>query len=254
MSKPHDSSGPSTPHLTGTGLYLVLGAVYLSILCLAMDRTMLSPALGTITSEFGTIKDVGWYTSADLMTTAATQCLYGAVYKIFNTKWIFVASIVLFEVGSLIAALSPTSSVLILGRAVSGLGSAGLSSGSYVIIAKVVPLQKRASYLGLFGGIWGIASICGPLLGGYFAGSVTWRWCFYINLPIGGVTLLAMLSFPSPNTYDDGKKLKVSIISKLRQLDLSGATALLPTIVMLLLGLQWGGSEFPWLSGTIIGL
>ncbi|KXH53976.1 major facilitator superfamily transporter [Colletotrichum nymphaeae SA-01] len=219
-----------------------------------MDRTMISPALGTITSEFGTIKDVGWYTSANLMTTAATQCLYGAVYKIFDTKWTFIFSICLFEVGSLIAALSPTSSVLILGRAVSGLGGAGLSSGSYVIIAKVVPLQKRASFLGLFGGIWGIASICGPLLGGFFAGSVTWRWCFYINLPIGGVTLAAMLFFPSPNTHNDGNRSRVSVLSKLIQLDLLGAAVLLPTVVMLLLALQWGGGEFAWSSGTIIGL
>ncbi|KAK2058363.1 major facilitator superfamily transporter [Colletotrichum caudatum] len=254
MSNPPASSGPSALHLTGLSLYLVLAAVYLSILCLAMDRTMLSPALGTITSEFGTIKDVGWYTSANLMTTAATQCLYGAVYKSFDTKWTFVASIVLFEVGSLIAALSPTSSVLILGRAVGGLGGAGLSSGSYVIISKVVPLQKRASFLGLFGGIWGIASICGPLLGGYFAGSVTWRWCFYINLPIGGMTLLAMLFFPSPNTYDDGKNPKMTFISKLLQLDLLGAAALLPAVVTLLLALQWGGGEFSWSSAAIIGL
>ncbi|TLD20282.1 hypothetical protein PspLS_08706 [Pyricularia sp. CBS 133598] len=248
------SSGPPPHSLEGAKLYTLLAGVYLAVLCIAMDRTMLSPALATITTEFGTIKDLGWYTSADLLTTAAVQCLYGAIYRNFDTRWTFIMSIIIFETGSLISALSTASYVLIIGRAVTGLGNAGLASGSYMVIGKVVPPRLKAAFLGLFGAVWGIASICGPILGGYFAGKVTWRWCFWINLPLGAVTLATMAFFPSPNGGDSANDQSPSFVSKVLQLDLVGAGILLPSVTMLMLALQWGGAEFSWNSPTIIGL
>ncbi|GKT55140.1 efflux pump antibiotic resistance [Colletotrichum tofieldiae] len=216
-----------------------------------MDKTMLSPALGSITTEFGTVKDVGWYTSSYLLSTASVQPLYGAIYKSFDTKWTYVVALVIFEAGSLMAALSPTSSVLILGRAICGLGDAGMASGTYVILAQTLPLHKRAAFFGLLGAVWGVASVLGPLLGGFFTEHLTWRWCFWINLPIGGVALVVVLF-----VFDgSGKSSKgPSLLSRIRQLDLLGAAALVPAVVMLLLAIQWGGTEFAWRSPTIIGL
>ncbi|TLS31505.1 hypothetical protein PpBr36_02221 [Pyricularia pennisetigena] len=248
------TSGPPPSNLGGAKLYILLCGVYLALLCVALDQTILAPALAMITTEFGTIKDLGWYTSAELLTTAAVQCLYGAIYRNFDIRWTFIMSVIIFETGSLISALSTASYVLIIGRAVSGLGNAGLATGSYVVIAKVVPPRLKATFLGLFGAAWGIASICGPILGGYFAGKMTWRWCFWINLPLGAVTLATMVLIPSRNSDDSATGESPSFVSKVLQLDLVGAGILLPSVTMLMLALQWGGAEFSWNSPTIIGL
>ncbi|GKT75573.1 efflux pump antibiotic resistance [Colletotrichum tofieldiae] len=250
QSNTQDAQAPPN-HLSGLKLFSLLASLYLCIFCLAMDKTMLSPALGSITTEFGTVKDVGWYTSSYLLSTASVQPLYGAIYKSFDTKWTYVVALVIFEAGSLMAALSPTSSVLILGRAICGLGDAGMASGTYVILAQTLPLHKRAAFFGLLGAVWGVASVLGPLLGGFFTEHLTWRWCFWINLPIGGVALVVVLF-----VFDgSGKSSKgPSLLSRIRQLDLLGAAALVPAVVMLLLAIQWGGTEFAWRSPTIIGL
>jgi hypothetical protein len=115
-----------------------------------------------------------------------------------------------------------------------------------------VPLPKRPLVLGAVGMVWGIASIADPLLGGAFTDSVSWRWCFYINLPIGGlsisVTLLA-LRLPSKNEFSG-----TSVLSRIKQLDLIGVSLFIPAIICLLLALQWGGNKYPWLNSRIIGL
>ncbi|OHW89508.1 MFS toxin efflux pump [Colletotrichum incanum] len=249
-SNAQDVQAPPS-HLSGFKLFSLLASLYLCIFCLAMDKTMLSPALGSITTEFGTVKDVGWYTSSYLLSTASVQPLFGAIYKTFDTKWTYVVALVTFEAGSLMAALSPTSSVLILGRAICGLGDAGMASGTYVILAQTLPLHKRAMFFGLLGAVWGVASVLGPLLGGFFTQHLTWRWCFWINLPIGGVALVVVLFvFTGSDKSNKGPSLR----SRILQLDLLGAAALVPAVVMLLLAIQWGGTEFAWKSPTIIGL
>ncbi|TIC90439.1 Efflux pump roqT [Colletotrichum higginsianum] len=250
----NQSAQTDSGQITGPKLYMLLVSLYLSVFCLAMDKTMLSPALGAITSEFGTVKDVGWYTSSYLLSSAAVQPLYGTIYKSFNTKWNYMTAIVVFEIGSLMAALASTSSLLILGRAICGLGDAGIASGTYVILAKALPIHKRAVFFGLLGAVWGIASVLGPLLGGYFADHLTWRWCFWINLPIGGVAFLVVGFVLSASEYSGQSKERQTVLSRVRQLDLAGTAALLPGVVMLLLATQWGGTEYSWSSPTIIGL
>lgn len=167
-------------------------------------------------------------------------------------KWGFLVAILIFEIGSLICAVAPSSTVLIVGRAIAGIGVAGIFSGAMVIISMTVPLQKRPAVFGAFGMVWGIASIAGPLLGGAFTDGITWRWCFYINLPIGGLSiavLLLILRLPSKTEFSG-----TPVLARIRQLDLIGATLLVPAIICLLLALQWGGNKYPWSNSRIIGL
>ncbi|KAL0070090.1 hypothetical protein AAF712_002577 [Marasmius tenuissimus] len=179
--------------------------------------------------------------------------MFGKFYTYFSIKWTFIVAITIFEIGSLVCGVAPTSDALIIGRAIAGIGSAGVFSGALIIIAHSVPLAKRPIFTGVIGAMYGLASVAGPLLGGVFTDKVTWRWCFYINLPIGAVTLIVIaLFFKSPprrkgaqiDTWRDG----------LRKFDSLGTLAFLPAIISLLLALQWGGTKYPWGNGRIIGL
>ncbi|KAH7021083.1 major facilitator superfamily transporter [Microdochium trichocladiopsis] len=240
------------PYVTGAKLYLIIFSLALAVLLVALDQTIIAPALGAITAEYGTVKDIGWYGSSYLLTSTALQPLYGTIYRNFGIKYSFLAAVGLFELGSLVCALAPTSTAFIVGRAVAGLGAAGLFSGAIVILSYTLPLRKRPAVYGMFGGIWGIASVAGPLLGGAFTDHVTWRWCFFINLPIGAVACVVIFFFLNitRETNADNK----SIGARILLLDLPGAFVLLPAIVMLLLALQWGGVEYPWRDAKIIGL
>lgn len=157
-----------------------------------------------------------------------------------------------FELGSLVSALAPNSTAFIIGRALAGVGTAGLFSGAIVIFSYTLPLRKRPAAFGLVGGMWGVASVAGPLLGGAFTDHATWRWCFYINLPIGGAAMVAIFFFLHINRVNNPDN--QSWFDRIKQLDLLGTAILIPAIVCLLLALQWGGTEHPWKSSRIIGL
>ena len=187
-----------------------------------------------------------------MFTAAAFQLLYGTVYSYFSIKYTFLLAVGLFELGSLVCALAPSSTALIIGRAVAGLGGSGIMAGALVIIAHSVPLRTRPIFLGAMGGMFGIASVCGPLLGGAFTDRLTWRWCFYINLPFGAITVLTIaLFFKSPRrpAVDE-----LAFLVRINKIDWLGVFFFIPSVVSLLLALQWGGSLYPWGSGRIVGL
>jgi MFS family permease len=139
---------------------------------------------------------------------------------------------------------------LIIGRAVAGLGSAGIFSGALIIVAYSVPLQKRPMYTGFIGGMYGIASVAGPLLGGLFTDKATWRWCFYINLPIGAITMVVIaIFFKAP---DRKEVASVGFKERVKEFDLYGTAVFIPAIISLLLALQWGGTKYDWSSWRII--
>ncbi|KAK3631965.1 MFS sugar transporter [Elasticomyces elasticus] len=233
-------------------LTLITIALCLSVFCMALDNTIISTAIPRITDEFKAIDDVGWYGSAYLLTTCAFQLFFGKLYTFLSLKWVYIVAIVIFEIGSAVCGAAPNSTALIVGRAVAGLGSAGIFSGAILIVSKTVPLRSRPTYMGGIGGMYGLASVAGPLMGGAFTDKVSWRWCFYINLPIGAVTLLFITIFykdsKSAKTMTGGWKEKVALF------DVYGTIVFLPMIVCLLLALQWGGSKYPWKNGTIIAL
>ncbi|WPH03719.1 Hypothetical protein R9X50_00660200 [Acrodontium crateriforme] len=239
------------PH--GVQLYLISAALCLSIFCLALDNTIISTAIPRITDEFKAINDIGWYGSSYLLTTCAFQLFFGKLYTYYSLKWIYLSCLIIFEIGSALCGAAPNSTALIIGRAIAGLGCAGLFSGALLIVANTVPLRQRPTYTGLIGGMYGIASVAGPLLGGAFTDHLSWRWCFYINLPIGAVTFLFIVFFYKPTTR--AKKLATGgWRQKVEQFDPIGVAVFLPMIICLLLALQWGGSKYPWKDGRIIAL
>ncbi|RYP77974.1 hypothetical protein DL771_000833 [Monosporascus sp. 5C6A] len=162
------------------------------------------------------------------------------------------ASIVIFEVGSLTCGVAPTSEALIVGRAIAGVGAAGVSSGTYTIIALSAEPKKRRMFTGILGASYGIASVVGPLIGGVFSDYVTWRRCFYINLPIGGVSAgIVLLLFKTPPT---AKPTKTPLKEKISQMDPLGTLLIMGCVVYLMLSMQYGGQTYAWDSGVVIGL
>ncbi|KAJ7253911.1 major facilitator superfamily domain-containing protein [Mycena rebaudengoi] len=238
------------PH--GAKLALLILALGLSVFLVALDNTIIATAIPKITDEFASLDDVGWYGSAYLLATAATQLLFGKFYTFLSIKWVYVSAIGFFEVGSVLCGAAPTSTVFILGRAVAGVGNAGIFSGALVIMANTVPLSKRPIYTGIVAGMAGIASVAGPLLGGVFADKLSWRWSFWINLPPGIATLgIVIIWLKLPPT---GTPPPMRFLQRLSSFDPWGTLVFLPAIVTLLLGLQFGGSKYSWTSAPVIAL
>ncbi|KAJ5489845.1 Major facilitator superfamily domain general substrate transporter [Penicillium expansum] len=244
---------PTTPegteHRKGPQLALITLALCLGVFLIALDNCIIATAIPKITDQFHSLDDVGWYGSAYLLTSASLQLLFGRFYTFFNVKWIYLIAIGVFELGSLICGVANSSLTLIMGRAAAGIGSAGVFSGSLIIISHAIALEKRPLYNGFISSMFGISSVAGPLLGGLFTDKVTWRWCFYINLPIGAVTVLVIaMFFPAPNL---GNK-KSTWAERIKKFDPMGTALFLPAIVCLLLALQWGGTIYAWNSWRII--
>jgi MFS family permease len=186
----------------------------------------------------------------------AFQLAFGKTFRFFSLKWTFLAALFIFEVGSVLCAAAQSSAMLIVGvssiclvtakskltvdmgqRTIAGIGCAGISSGGLIIIANITPMEKRATYQSLYGGIFGIASVIGPLLGGVFTDKVSWRWCFYINLPLGAVSAAFIIYFlrfpPKPNPVK-----QMGIWGLLWNLDPVGFVLFVPSVICLLFALQ----------------
>ncbi|CAM1511655.1 Fc.00g091680.m01.CDS01 [Cosmosporella sp. VM-42] len=248
------NSSTTTPEIeypTGPALYTVFAGLFFSVLCVGLDRSIVATAIPQITSDFNSLDDVGWYGSAFLLTTCCFQLLFGKLYASYSIKWVYLISLVIFEVGSVVCAAAPNSIALILGRAVAGLGAAGLFSGALIMMARILPLEKRPKYTGAMGGAVGIAQIVAPTLGGVFTDKATWRWCFWINLPLGGITFFAILFFvhlPADSKPENRTTLK----GFFEKFDIIGTLLLMPWVVCMLLALQWGGTKYPWNNWRII--
>ncbi|KAI0874256.1 major facilitator superfamily domain-containing protein [Hypoxylon argillaceum] len=181
----------------------------------------------------------------------ASQPLAGKTYTLFSKKLTYLVYLFVFEIGSLVYALAPTSKALIIGRAVAGLGASGVFAGGFTVLTTIIPLHKRAIWTGTFSSIFALASIIGPILGGALTQNVSWRWCFYINLPIGGAA--AALFFVLVH-FRAGKLETQPLLTKLEALDGLGFILIAGPITMILLALIWGGVEYPWNSSVVIGL
>ncbi|KAI8683363.1 MFS domain-containing protein [Fusarium keratoplasticum] len=235
---------------SGLSLALICLGLGLAVFCLGLDRSILATAIPKITNDFDSLNDVAWYGSSYLLTTCCFQLMFGKLYVEFKTTWIFLLALALFELGSLVCAVAPSSIALIIGRSIAGIGCAGLLSGALIILANSVPLHKRPIYTGLIGAVSGIAQIIAPTLGGVFTDHATWRWCFWINLPLGAVTaaVVVFVKFPikTQRRHITGVRVFVHAI------DLLGTVVFMPCIICLLLALQWGGTTYAWSNWRII--
>lgn len=242
-----------TANLPTSKVIVIMACLVTVLFLVALDRLIIGVAIPKITDEFHSLGDVGWYASSYLLTSCAFMLLLGRVYAFYNPKTVYLCSLVVFEIGSAVCGAAQNSNMLIVGRALAGLGNAGLFQGAVIIIVYIIPLHKRPQYMGLLGMVFGIASAVGPLLGGAFTDGPGWRWCFYINLPFGGVVLLALVYFLHI-PEDMVNKERTTLKEKIVRLDPIGTFFFLPSIICLLLALQWGGVTYDWSDGRIIAL
>ncbi|KAJ3170467.1 hypothetical protein HDU87_008761 [Geranomyces variabilis] len=229
---------PSKP--TGFQFYIILLGLSLSVFLAALDQTVLVTATVAIGERFDAFDDIPWIGTAYFLISTALAPNYGKLSDIFGRKIIYLLALAFFVVGSLICGVAPSMLVLIIGRAVAGIGAGGMVGLSFIIIA------QRGRYQGIVGSMFGIASIVGPIAGGYFTDHLTWRWCFFINLPIGAVAIATVFLFQSPPT-------KGSLRENLARVDYLGMAVLMLAIAALILPLQLGGNSWEWASGQSIG-
>ncbi|CZR62766.1 related to transporter (major facilitator superfamily) [Phialocephala subalpina] len=239
--------------VSGYQLFLLVFATSMAGFLYALDVNIIVTAIPVITTHFKTIKDIGWYGSAYLLTLCACSPIIGKIYQFYNSKITFFIFVFIFEVGSLVCAIAPTSTALVIGRAVAGFGGSGLFSGGLTIIGASLPPAKRAQTVALVYVFSMTGSIVAPLIGGVLTEKASWRWCFYINLPLGAIALTIITFIRIPERRAKIEK-KPTLYETVNRLDPVGFALFSPACIMVLLALQWGGSTYAWNSSTIVGL
>lgn len=235
-----------TYEVTGGKLYAITFA--LSIVCLlaCLDMTVVGTALPTIAKEFKDISGYTWVITSYMLSSTAFQPMYGKMADIFGRRSCLLAALIIFTGSSIFCGASSNMDMLIVFRGIQGIGGGGLMSLCMIIIADIVPIRKRGQYMGIIGAVFSFSTVIGPLVGGLFTDGVSWRWAFYINVPLAVIAFIIVLLFINIPTNDD------NMYKRLLRIDYPGTFVLILGVVCLLLALEWGGVDYPWSSWKII--
>ncbi|MDB5076678.1 MAG: drug resistance transporter, EmrB/QacA subfamily, partial [Chloroflexi bacterium] len=229
--------------LSRRGIQVAFSGPLLAMLLASLDQTIVATALPTVVGDLGGINYLAWVVTAYLLAATASTPIWGKIGDLYGRKPIFLATIVIFLSGSAMCGLAWSLGALIVFRAFQGLGAGGMMALAMAIVADLVSPRERGRYQGYIQAVFALASVAGPLLGGFFVDHLSWRWIFYVNLPIGAVALLVITAV-----------LQLPIQPVRRSIDYLGATLLVAAIVSLLLITVWGGQQYAWNSPRIIGL
>jgi EmrB/QacA subfamily drug resistance transporter len=234
---------PSTPVLSHRQILTILSGLLLGMLLAALDQTIVSTALPRIVGDLHGLSHIAWVTTAYLLASTVTTPLWGKLGDLFGRKYLFQAAIVIFLVGSALCGIVDSMLQLIMFRGLQGLGAGGLMVLAQASIADIVPPRQRGRYQGYFGAVFGAASVIGPLLGGFLTDQLSWRWIFYVNVPVGIVALVVTTTV-LPNTIAKAKP----------AIDYLGFAVLAAAISCLVLLTTWGGAQYAWGSPVILAL
>ncbi|MFI6843590.1 MFS transporter [Kitasatospora sp. NBC_00085] len=237
------ASEPGPPEVTVPNLWVPIGALLLAMLLAALDQTIVSTALPTIVSDLGGLEHLSWVVTAYMLASTAATPLWGKLGDMYGRKRFFQASIVIFLLGSVLCGISQNMGELIAFRALQGLGGGGLMVLSQAIVGDLVSPRDRGKYQGLFGAVFGVTSVLGPLLGGLFVDNLSWRWVFYINLPIGVVALVVIAAV-----------LHGAEVKRRHRIDYIGTVLIASVATCLVLMTSLGGTTWAWNSWQIVGL
>jgi EmrB/QacA subfamily drug resistance transporter len=238
---PDSTDAVTTPRLTHRQIQIIYSGLMLGMLLAALDQTIVSTALPTIVGDLGGINRLAWVVTAYLLASTSSTPIYGKLGDLYGRKIVFQTAICIFLVGSMMSGLSHTMMELIGFRAVQGIGAGGIMSLSMAITGDILSPRERGKYQAYGMSVFSIASIAGPALGGLFTQHLSWRWCFYVNIPLGAIALIV-----------------TSVVLRLpfrrveHKIDYLGAALLVGGVSAILLATTWGGSEYPWLSWQLL--
>jgi EmrB/QacA subfamily drug resistance transporter len=237
------TAAPGPPVLSQRRVLVIIGALLLGMLLAALDQTIVATALPTIAGDLHGLSHLSWVVTAYLLASTASTPLWGKLGDLYGRKAFFQAAIVIFLVGSAFSGLAHSMVGLIASRAVQGIGGGGLMAGAQTIVGDVVTPRERGRYQGIFGAVFGVTSVIGPLIGGFFVDSLSWRWAFYINLPVG-VVAFAVVAAVLPGRLSRAR----------HTIDYAGTALLVASATLLVLLTSLGGTTYAWGSAPIIGM
>ena len=233
----------TTAPVSRRGVLAAYAGIMLATLLAALDQTIVATALPGIVADLRAFEDLSWIVTAYLVASTVTVPIYGKLGDIHGRRKMFVVAISIFLLGSLLCALAQNVGQLVGARVVQGLGAGGLLPLAQTAIADLFSPRDRGRYQGLIGAMWAIAAIAGPLLGGTLTDAASWRWIFWLNLPLGAIALVVVM-----------KTMRVPQERREHTVDVAGAVALSVAVVCVLLACSWGGSRYPWISPEVLGV
>ncbi len=243
QAKPAATTAASGPLITPQRRNLIFVAIVLGMLLAALDQTIVATALPTIVADLGDAGHQSWVVTSYLLASTIVTALVGKLGDLFGRKRVFQAGIVFFVVGSVVCGLAQSMGMLVAARALQGIGGGGITVTASALIGEVVPLRERGRYQGILGAVFGVTTVVGPLLGGYFTDYLTWRWAFWVNVPIS-VVVIFVAAAVIPALASDAKPV----------IDYAGIVLVGLGAAGLTLATSWGGTLYPWGSATIVGL